>query len=223
MVAMGMEIRKESKEQGAEHLRSVLNEQLEAGKCVLWLVSGGSNVTLECGIAAELADVSNLQAALVDERYGLPGHQDSNYQKLVDGGFTVALAPVLEAGLDIKETTHRYNERLEVLLDAADVVVAQLGIGADGHTNGVLPHSSVVGSKKLLEQYEGPDFQRITMTLEALRFADVVFVFAYGEDKQATLTRLRDEDIPFDDQPSQILKQLPQVYLYNDSIEGGQT
>lgn len=220
---MGMEIRKESKQQGAEQLKKVLSEQLQAGKCVLWLVSGGSNVQLECDIAAGLTDTSNLQAALIDERYGEPGHKDSNYQKLVDGGFKVALAPVLEAGLDITETAKRYTERLEVLLDAADVVVAQLGIGSDGHINGVLPHSPVVGSKKLIEHYDGPDFRRITMTLESLRFADAVFVFAYGEDKLDALTKLRDQEVSLDVQPSQILKQLSQVYLYNDCIEGGNT
>jgi 6-phosphogluconolactonase len=221
---MGLHVLKEPKATGAKRLLVTLQEQLQAGKHVLWLVSGGSNVDMECDIAKRLKDTANLTVALIDERYGKPGHADSNYQKLVDGDFTkndVVLLPVLENGLDIKQTAAAYSEKLEKLLDEADVVIAQLGIGADGHTAGVLPRSPVVESKKLIEHYEGPDFQRITMTLEALRFADVVFVFAYGEDKLGALTRLRDENLPLAEQPSQILKQLPEVYLYNDIIEGG--
>lgn len=218
---MGIEIRSVPKEQGVKHLQSLLAEQLQAGKRVLWLVSGGSNVDIECQIYKQLTDLEGLSTALIDERYGEPGHKDSNYQKLVDGGFAANLTPVLVTGLDIDNTTAQYSEKLEKLLDEADVVIAQLGIGADGHTNGVLPDSPIVNSKKLVEQYKGSDFGRITMTLEALRFVDVVFVFAYGQDKKLTLTRLTTEDVSLDEQPSQILKQLPEVYLYNDSIEGG--
>jgi len=202
-------------------VNQALSAALAANHKVLWLVSGGSNIEIECEISSRLLDTGNLTAALVDERYGQPGHKDSNYQKLVEAGFRANLTPVLQKdNLDIAKTTKQYAETLQGLLDEADIVIAQLGIGTDGHTAGVLPGSPLVASKQLVGNYHGTDFKRISVTLQGLRFIDAAFVFAYGSEKQAALRSLRDQALPLAEQPCQIFRQLPHVTIYNDAIEG---
>lgn len=223
---MGLHIYNEPVAAGVEQLTNTIRGALGNNQTVLWLLSAGSNVDITLQVTQQLgtAGVGFVKAALVDERYGDPGHADSNYQKLVDAGFEstgIPLTPVLlPNGESLQATAGRYESVLHDLMSQAQCVVIQLGIGADGHTAGVLPHSIGVDSTKLIESYDGPDFRRITMTLGALRRVDQAFVFCYGADKATTLRQLVDADLPLAEQPAQILKKLPSVYLYNDQVGG---
>jgi 6-phosphogluconolactonase/glucosamine-6-phosphate isomerase/deaminase len=222
---MAIHYQKVPSSQGAHQLINTIQSLLDSGKRTLWLVSGGTNVSIESFVAANLNVKSGLlTAALIDERYGVPGHKDSNHQKLIDGDFPheqLKLAPVLLADKTIEEMASVYETHIRELFKNSDVIIAQLGIGADGHTAGVLPHSAAVESKKFVEFYRGPDFTRLTLTLEALKNIGSAFVFAYGDNKHVALSALHARTLPLDEQPSQILKQIPSVYLYNDHINGG--
>jgi 6-phosphogluconolactonase/glucosamine-6-phosphate isomerase/deaminase len=77
-----------------------LIESLRAGVHVLWLISGGSCIPIAVEVAKRLQkyNVSNLTVTLTDERYGLLGHADSNWQQLLDAGFVLpgaTLVPLL--------------------------------------------------------------------------------------------------------------------------------
>jgi 6-phosphogluconolactonase/glucosamine-6-phosphate isomerase/deaminase len=209
---------------GAHKLIDTLQTALDAGKHTLWLISGGTNVSIESFVAANLNHKGGLlTAALVDERYGEPGHKDSNFQKLVIADFpieTLKLTPILAAGQDIDHVASAYEQKMTQLFKEADVVIGQLGLGADGHTGGVLPHSSAVESTRLVEHYQGPDFNRIALTLNALQRISTAYVFAYGDNKHTALTNLKQHLFPLEEQPCQILKHIPSVYVYNDLIQG---
>jgi len=74
-------------------------------------------------------------------------------------------------------------------------------------------------SKALVAGYQAPDYMRITLTFLALQQIDVAYVFAYGREKRAVLDRLCDGDYRIEDQPAQILRDLSEVYIYNDLLE----
>jgi hypothetical protein len=44
------------------------------------------------------------------------------------------------------------------------------------------------------------------------------YVFAFGDAKREALQQLRDESLSLDDQPAQIIKQLPEAYVYSDQL-----
>lgn len=215
-------IRAEASE-GVRALEAELQGLLGQGKRVLWFTSGGSNIPLIVQIMGKLDDEQTKRLTIMpgDERFGLVGHENSNVQQLLDAGFTPKRAtfiPML-TNTSLEETVSRYEDALKDALARNDVVIAQLGMGADGHIAGILPHSSAVTSDKLVACYEGPDFTRLTLTFPTLRRIHTAFLFAYGVGKLEALQNLHDKELPLDEQPAQILKAIPKAYVYNDQVE----
>lgn len=213
-------------EPAIQALRERLISELRDNRIVLWLVSGGSNieasVAIMRGIPKELS--SRLTVMLVDERYGPVDHPDSNWHQLEAADFQgkqARLIPVLQAGETLLETTERYNQQLQQAFDEADVVIAQLGIGADGHIAGILPHSDAVSdTTDFVVAYQSDPYQRITMTFAALRQVDSAYVLAYGDEKLQPLTDLQNDALSLAEHPAQILKEISEVYVYNDQVGG---
>lgn len=215
-------IRTEAQE-GVAALEHALQQQLAAGKRILWLVSGGSNIPLCVQIMSALPeDITNrLTIMPVDERYGLEGHSYSNVKQLQDAGFIPKRAmfiPILEGKSPIT-TASDYANVLNGALAANEIILCQLGIGTDGHIAGILPHTNAVTAQTTVVASQGPDFLRITVTFPVLMRATQIYVFVYGKAKRHQLERLRDKRLPLDEQPAQFLKTMPEVYIYNDQIE----
>ncbi len=210
---------------GVKQLSEQIRQALTENKLVLWLVSGGSNVPITIDVMKTLSGtpLHNLTIMLSDERYGAVGHPDSNAYQLNKSGFDpkeASYLPVL-TGQSLEVTADRYNGLLNEQVARHQIIIGQLGIGADGHTSGILPHSpATLVTDKLVTSYVATDFSRITLTFPALKQINLAFVFAFGEAKQPALKRLKDENVAIDDQPAQILKAIPQTYIYNDELEG---
>ncbi|MBC7708196.1 6-phosphogluconolactonase, partial [Polaromonas sp.] len=128
-----------------------LQGELHAGKQVLWLLSGGSNIQASVTIMRELAPelTANLTIMLGDERYGEVGHIDSNDAQLLGAGFDpkqATLIQVLQPGMSFTATRDNYElSALQAFTDA-DIIIGQFGIGSDGHIAGILPASPAVTS-----------------------------------------------------------------------------
>jgi len=210
-------------EQGITAIAERLQRELASGQRVLWLVSGGSNVpacvTVMQRLPAELTP--GLSITLCDERYGVVGHADSNWDQLEQAGFDgkqAHLLPVLEGDLSLEATAARYTKLVEAALTQADSIVAQLGMGADGHIAGILPGSAAVSARGLVCGYQAPPYQRLTLTFPALRQLTAAYVLAFGAAKHQALRDLQAKALPLDQQPAQILKELTEAYIYNDQI-----
>jgi len=204
-------------------LQSRLISELQAGKHVLWMVSGGSNITASVAVMAGISGdlQTNLTIMFSDERYGPVGHADSNYQQMLDAGFLVNGAqflPVLQEGMSRDETVAAYADLIKLEFDRADIIISQLGIGADGHIAGALPGTIATTSEEWVIGYESPPYQRITMTFPALRQITADYSLVFGDDKANALTQLQNEDLELSEQPAQILKELSEAYVYNDQI-----
>lgn len=211
--------------QAAAAIRDRLVQELKAAKRVLWLVSGGSHIQVNVEIMDAIPDelTSNLTVYLIDERYGEVEHPDSNGKQLEDAGFNHKQARVvytLAPGLSLEETTEQYALSIGAAFEAADVVIAQIGMGADGHIFGILPGSPAVDSEKLVVSYATEQYKRITLTAKAARqYFSVAYLFAFGESKRQQLEKLRDTDVSVAEQPAQLLKHFPEVYVYNDQLD----
>lgn len=202
-----------------------VTESLGAGKRVAWVLSGGSNIKLEVEVMQQIRSAAgdklgNLTVLLSDERYGQVGHKDSNWQQLIEAGFNfegINAIPTL-IGQNLKDTVHWYTAMVQKTFDESDVVIAQLGMGADGHIAGILPHSVAVESDEFVVGYVAPPFTRITMTPRALRRINTAYLFAYGESKKEALDNLKNKNLSLADQPAQVLKEIPEVYIYSDQM-----
>jgi len=203
----------------ADYTAGLITAQLDAGRRVLWLISGGSAIPVAVAAAAELAgrDLGRLTVSLIDERYGAVGHADSNWRKLEAAGLSLPgaqLQPVL-AGAPQADTAAAFEQFLAREFDRADYRLGSLGIGTDGHTSGILPHSPAVTASGLVCSYDGGDYRRITTTAQALAHLDEAVVYAAGEAKWPVLDRLEMEVSPAE-QPAQFLKRLPRLTVFTD-------
>lgn len=211
---------------GIADLTERLVKELTGGKKVLWLVSGGSNIAATVQVANGLPAglTSTLSVMLIDERYGEPGHPNSNWARLMEAGLSLPLATmisVLESGQDFEATRLAYSHKVTEGLATNDVVIAQIGMGEDGHIAGILPGSSAaLAAKRLVVGYERPPYQRLTLTFQAIEQVTAAYVFTFGTSKKPALMQLRDSSPSLVEQPAQILKQLPEAYIYNDQIGG---
>jgi 6-phosphogluconolactonase/glucosamine-6-phosphate isomerase/deaminase len=207
---------------GTVDLTKRLIDELTAGKRVLWLVTGGSNIPAAVEIMEHIpTPLTNLLTiTLTDERYGEPGHDDSNWQQLIAAGFQgkeAVLLPVLISGASLEQVTQKYDELLAKQLANCDVAVGLFGMGADGHIAGILPGTKATKASGLAFGYETKEYTRVTITFSTFEQLNAAYVLAFSKAKLPALTHLASK-LPLNEQPAQILKKLPEAYIYNDQV-----
>jgi len=202
---------------------SILN-QLKLGKQVLFFVTGGSSIAVGVKVSEILREsplqnlIQNLTIMLTDERYGPLDHPDSNWYQLIQKGFNLPLAKIIPilTGDSRDITTEKFKENLEREFKKADYKIGLFGVGADGHTSGILPESNAVNSKDLAYDYDTPTFSRITITPQAIEKLDEAVAWIQGENKWGVIENLKEKDIDLVKQPAQILKKVPLLTIFTD-------
>ena len=204
-------------EQVVEYIAYAIQERLDEGKRVLWLVPGGSAIAIAVAVSRQIQGNRDLlSVTLTDERFGPVDHDDSNWRQLIDAGvdFNGIDTHAVLSGANRAETTKRFASTLDTLFAEADYRIGFFGMGPDGHIAGVLPGSVAVDAEGSATDYDA-NFERISMTLSQIAKLDEAIVYAVGEAKQEALDNLV-QDLPLDVQPAQILKQVPNVIIFND-------
>jgi 6-phosphogluconolactonase/glucosamine-6-phosphate isomerase/deaminase len=212
--------------QGIEQFSNDIISMLQEEQQVVWLMAGGSNIPIAAEILKHVVSamggepLENLTISLMDERYGPVGHKDSNWQQLKDVGFDFSKVSSIEVleGESLEETVDSFSRRIKEVMLRSTTVIGQFGIGADGHIAGILPHSEAVHATGTVFAYESAPYTRITLTVEVLKSIQGAALFAFGESKKTALTRLRDQDLSLDEEPAQLLKSIPTVLVYQDTI-----
>lgn len=204
----------------AQKLAAIINGVLAHGQRVTWLVSGGSAAQVAVEAQKHIMPNDNLTIMQVDERYGVIDHTDSNWKKLIDAGFDTKkfrCQPIL-TGKSFTDTVYDYQAAMISAFQQSALVVGLFGIGADGHTAGILPNSAAFqAGSALVTGYRGPDFWRITITPTAITHLKAAVVYATGENKRNALQSLQMDKSPLVE-PAQLLRQIPAIWLYNDQI-----
>lgn len=206
----------------AEKIAASLGENLR----VLWLICGGSNIPLAAHTMelvrrkVSFEQIERLTVGQTDERYGPVGHQDSNWKQMEDAGFnfdnTTAM-PIL-LGESLEKTVGDYARRLSNAFQENDIVIAQFGIGADGHVAGMLPQTGGIDSREMVFGYESSPFVRVTLTPPAFEHIDIAYTFAFGEAKQEAVRNLKEKELSVAEEPCQILKTIPESFFYSDEV-----
>lgn len=203
----------------SDYISSIINREINLRKKVIWFVSGGSVVPIEVLISKKIkrGHKDNLFIVLGDERYGEIDHRDSNWLALKKSGFDFDRFNVLAIlyGRNFSTTAKDFRESLNILMDDADYKIGMFGIGSDGHTSGILPHSEAVNIDEYVCYYETPQYNRITITPKVMARLDEAFVYAVGKDKWDALSNLNKE-IPTEEEPAQSLKKVSSLTIFTD-------
>lgn len=211
---------KEPIESAAQALSRTLREHLSRGERVLWLLSGGSSLSIAVKTAELIKGVNtaNLSITLTDERYGPVGHKNENWQQLLDAGFNVEGATMLRplTGESRSHTRKAFGDWIQEHIKSADYRIGIFGIGADGHTAGIKPGSPAILARTAAADFSGEDFERITITFPAIRQCDEAIVQLSGNDKKPIVESLLSADLPLAVMPAQILKAIPKVTIFSN-------
>ncbi len=219
---MAIEFRKTSSaDPVVAYITLEISEHLAAGEDVLWIVTGGSSIKTAASVADKLrsADLKKLTAVLSDERYGPPGHSDSNWSQLIGSGFKLPgakLIPILD-GSSMKDTVERFDKILRREIKNADYKIGLIGVGPDSHIAGIKPGSPAMKTTAMAIGYDWDDHRRITMTFAAISLMDAVVAYMGGEAKRSAIETL-EADAPLRQAPSQILKQVAKAVIFNDRV-----
>ncbi|MEO5819853.1 MAG: 6-phosphogluconolactonase [Vicinamibacteraceae bacterium] len=198
----------------AGHLRRALAEAITArGACWIALAGGRTPraVYERLAVAGTPAvDWTRVHVAFGDERLVPPEHADSNYAMVRTALFDrVAIPPA---------QIHRIEGERGASADAADAYAATvsaafalepgawpvfdvvlLGVGPDGHTASLFPHTAALDvGDRLAAAAQAPaaPTDRITLTYPVLNAARAVVLLVSGEDKADAVARAFDDTVP---------------------------
>ncbi len=207
-------------EEVADFIVASILSQLNQGKRVLFFVTGGSSIAVGVKVSELLKgnSVQNLTIMLTDERYGEINHSNSNFFQLSEKGFNLSQAKIIPILINenINVTTQKFNENLTKELNLANYKIGLFGVGADGHTAGILPESVAVDCQDFASNYNTPLFSRITITPKTIEKFNEAVVFMQGEEKWPVIKDLLNEDINILKQPAQVLKKVPLLTIFSD-------
>jgi 6-phosphogluconolactonase/glucosamine-6-phosphate isomerase/deaminase len=218
-------------------------DRLREHKPVLLLVSGGSTAGIAVAATRRVCDLSKAQGfdprellsvSLIDERFGPVDHKYSNWKQLLDAGLpaeSVRALPLLLESRDDDEAFHTAVQRFDDLLTVAARkerhgelhIVGLLGIGADGHTAGILPGSPACAADDsgpavpLAMGYKSGIHTRITITPAFFQYFDRAIAYAAGAEKRLALAGLLDAR-PVCDHPAQLIKRAHESLVFCDRI-----
>jgi len=175
----------------SQHLASAIDAR---GKASLAL-SGGTTPRRFLTILGSIAlDWRSVIVTLIDERWVPPDHPRSNahllQETLFKGNATDStFIPLYEPGIDLDAALPLATNHLtEGGVLPCDVAV--LGMGDDGHTASVFPHTTLdIGPERRLaiSRPVTVDDPRITLTFESILSARHIFLHVEGSRKIATL------------------------------------
>ncbi len=161
------------------------------------LLSGGSTPKALYQTFSKEQKLKIGAVALVDERFGLPMHQDSNEKMISDTGLfeylrslKVPIETILN-GKDIENAKKDYEDKIGNLFNNYKQKIAIMGIGEDGHTAGI-PAGSY-NSKDFvikIDNFPSEFKKRISLTFKALEKMDKLIVLVFGDGKKWALEEM---------------------------------
>lgn len=210
----------------AQHFVELAEEAVAARSRARIAVSGGSTPKATFQLLGDPAQPwrarmpwDRLELFWVDERCVPPDHPDSNYRMTREALLDHApLKPEkihrMEGELDPEEGAARYESSLRnaFRLEGAETPVfdlVQLGMGPDGHTASLFPHTAAlheIGRLSVANHVQNKDAWRITLTWPVINQARSVFFLIGGADKAAILREVFLGPRDVDRLPSQLIR-----------------
>ena len=191
----------------ALHLVELIEEAVAARGRARVAISGGSTPKATFSLMSDPAHPfvtrmpwQNLELYFVDERTVPPDSADSNFrmtrESLLD---RVGMRPEQihrmkgELEPEIAAAQYEFELRRDFRLEGAEIPrfdVVTLGMGDDGHTASLFPHTAAIhemGRLVIANQVPQKDTWRITLTWPVINHAREVFFLIAGKDKAAPL------------------------------------
>lgn len=226
-----------SKDETAKAAAAALASLLNQPSPILLLLASGSSLGLLDHLkATELS--KRITIGMIDERYDINSAINNFAQMSVTPFAQVAAqrgASFIDSRVQTGETLEQFARRLESAWKAWTTqypngnIIATLGMGADGHTVGIMPYpENKALFKRLFDDVKrwvvGYDVEskhqyrlRATATLPFLRIeVDAAIVYVVGDDKRQGLARVVAEDGGEHETPARAWRDMRNLQVFTD-------
>jgi 6-phosphogluconolactonase len=149
-----------------------------------------------------------------DERSVAPTHPDSNYRMAMEEGGLSKL-PIsknqifrMVAETDIEENAKAYEDTILDKLGSHPFDLIMLGMGEDGHTASLFPHTQglkVKGRLVIPNFVPQKNTWRMTFTYECINRSRQICIYVLGEEKALILEKVLADSTHPDDYPIQLI------------------
>jgi 6-phosphogluconolactonase len=210
----------------ARHFVEMVQEAVAARGRARIAISGGSTPKAAFALLGDAGQPwrarmpwERLEIFWVDERCVPPDHEDSNYRMTCEALLDHApLRPEqihrMEGELEPEAAAARYESELRntFRLEGAETPcfdLVALGMGPDGHTASLFPHSAALnelGRLCVANHVQNKDAWRITLTWPVINQARSVFFLVGGADKAAILKEVFTGPRDVERLPSQLIR-----------------
>ncbi len=218
-----LENQEEIASEASQRFCGLAQDAAESGDVFRVALSGGSTPKLLYRLLAsnEYKDKvpwDSIQFFFGDERWVPLSHPDSNYKLANDELFTKVnvepenIFPMPTEDLSPEQAAQLYEATLRRAFNEEGIPLFDLiflGMGDDGHTASLFPHTDVLHERKRLvaaPYVEKLKSHRITLTPPMLLAADRVLFMVAGESKAPALREVLQGEYNFEQYPSQLLR-----------------
>lgn len=179
-----------------QHFIKTANDAIQDHNAFYVALSGGSTPKAIFQLLAsdEFQDQINWQKVWLfwsDERAVPPTHPDSNYKMALDSGLDSLGIPHTQifrmmAENEIEHHAHDYERLINLHIPNCQFDLIMLGMGEDGHTASLFPHTHALHSKNQLvvpNYLPKKDVWRMTLTYHCIHMAKNVTIYVLGSSK----------------------------------------
>lgn len=160
---------------------------------------------------SEAIDWSKVHLFWSDERSVPPDHPDSNYKMAMDSGFASLPIPEknihrMKAEKDILEAAQVYEKEIRKTLHHHPFDLVMLGMGEDGHTASLFPHTEaleITGRLAVANHVPQKNTHRMTLTFECINQARNIAIYVLGPKKKHVIAEVLSSPPQFANLPAQ--------------------
>lgn len=200
-----------------EALEVVMQAHSERDQGFRLAMSGGSAANLLAQLQTHNFDWSGTTLFQVDERFVPTDHPDSNArllnEKLGKAEVKTQYFPILES----REASLKvYQKQLQPDQDGYLFDLTVLGVGSDGHTASLFPHTSALESAEVVVATETDVFavrERLSLGFAAIAQSRHILVLMMGAGKAEILEKIQDPATDYKDCPARKILELPQAKI----------
>jgi 6-phosphogluconolactonase len=209
-----------------ERIQSAVTER---GECSIVLAGGSTPKPLYEALAQEDLPWSKLHIFWGDERYVSLDHPDSNaamakaalLDKVAIPAEQIHMMPTYHD--DPADAAHEYEQSLKQAFGTEQPIfdIVLLGMGDDGHTLSLFPHTAAVNvSDRLVTIGQKGDDPRVTLTAPLVNHSRCVIFLVSGANKQTALTQVLAADADDNTFPARKIQPQGELWWLVDAAAG---
>jgi 6-phosphogluconolactonase len=212
-------------ERGLSLVEAKINLAIQTkGLCTIALAGGSTPKPLYEQLATKALPWEKIHVFWGDERYVPPTHPDSNEKMAREAWLNqvnipssnIHPMPTLAGNPNLDAQQHEQELQQFFSVAAGEIPIFDvilLGMGDDGHTASLFPHTKALEVKDTLVTVGNKDDNlRLTFTVPLINHADCVIFLVAGENKKPALEHIFAPECDTNQYPSRLIQ--PQGELY---------